>query len=100
MRWKWLLAAVPVAYLGFLGVTYAQMKRPPGEFARYMSGLPRPAMYAIPFPPMWSRARAGVLELGDAAPDFELATVDKQAKVKLSEFRRDRPVLLIFGSYT
>lgn len=100
MRWKWLLAAVAAAYLGFLGLTYSQMRRPPGDFARYMSALPGLAMYAIPFPPLWNSARAGTLGIGDSAPDFDLATIDKQGRVKLSEFRAGRPVVLIFGSYT
>ena len=98
------MAGVPAAYLGFLAVTYTQMRRPPGEFARYMSALPGLAMYAIPFPPMWNSARAGTLALGDAAPDFDLATVnstvDQQSRVRFGEFRAGRPVVLIFGSYT
>lgn len=100
MRWKWVLVALIAAYLTFLGVTYTQMRRPPADFARYMSALPGPAMYAIPFPPLWNSARAGALALGDPAPDFHLATVDKSTQIRLSEFRANRPVVLIFGSYT
>lgn len=37
--------------------------------------------------------------LGDEAPDFELALVDSSARVKLSALR-GRPVGLVFGSYT
>jgi hypothetical protein len=47
-----------------------------------------------------TRARAGVLEGGDQAPDVSLETLDTKAKVKLSALRGKSPVVLIFGSYT
>ena len=40
------------------------------------------------------------LKVGDPAPDFKLRTVDGKREVRLSEFRGQRPVVLIFGSYT
>jgi len=44
--------------------------------------------------------REGSLKVGDAAPDFGLALLGGEGKVKLSAFKGDRPVVLIFGSYT
>ncbi len=42
-----------------------------------------------------------VPKVGKMAPDFELPRADDSKKtVKLSSFRGDRPVALIFGSYT
>ncbi len=38
-------------------------------------------------------------KVGETAPDFELATLDGDARVRLSA-HRGRPVGLIFGSYT
>lgn len=42
--------------------------------------------------------------VGDLAPDFELRRLEDghagDAKVRLSSFRGERPVALIFGSYT
>jgi peroxiredoxin len=38
--------------------------------------------------------------VGDAAPDFELLTHDKSQTVRLSDSRGERPVVLVFGSYT
>ena len=39
--------------------------------------------------------------VGDAAPDFELPYLGETAKtVRLSEVLRERPVALVFGSYT
>jgi hypothetical protein len=37
---------------------------------------------------------------GTAAPEFELNQLGSREPVALAEARRDRPVVLIFGSYT
>jgi glutathione peroxidase-family protein len=50
--------------------------------------------------PRDARPRAGALGVGDAAPDFTLASLDGKRKVTLSDYRGQRPVALIFGSYT
>ena len=55
----------------------------------------------FPFETMWMRARAGTLQVGDPAPDFTLAKLDKSAHVQLSSLTaQGKPVVLIFGSYT
>lgn len=46
------------------------------------------------------RPREGNLKVGDPAPDFTLKTLDGKSEVKLSSHRGQRPVVLIFGSYT
>jgi hypothetical protein len=38
--------------------------------------------------------------VGDSAPDFSLKTLDGKATVTLSSFKGEKPVVLIFGSYT
>lgn len=38
--------------------------------------------------------------VGERAPDFELDLHDGSGRVRLSSFRGDRPVVLIFGSLT
>jgi hypothetical protein len=38
--------------------------------------------------------------VGDLAPDFELRDSDGEHPVRLSSFRGDRPVALVFGSFT
>jgi peroxiredoxin len=43
---------------------------------------------------------ADALKMGDEAPDFILETYERNDRVTLSSFRGDRPVVLIFGSYT
>ena len=40
------------------------------------------------------------LQRGATAPDFTLPALDRSRVVKLSEMYRERPVALIFGSYT
>jgi hypothetical protein len=40
------------------------------------------------------------IKAGDQAPDFKLPTPDGKQEVALSDFRGQRPVALIFGSYT
>jgi peroxiredoxin len=57
-------------------------------------------MMVLPFEPLWMSARAGRLRVGDAAPDFNLPMLDENRRVRLSEEVRERPVVLIFGSYT
>lgn len=37
---------------------------------------------------------------GDLAPEFELARLDGDGKVRLASLLEERPVALIFGSYT
>ena len=89
-----------VLWLGFLGLVYAKMTSPPEQFGAFMSKLPLPFYFVLPFETLWSRARGGSVNVGDAAPDFSLRTLDKSATVRLSSFRGSQPVVLIFGSYT
>ncbi len=42
----------------------------------------------------------GTLRVGDLAPDLELARVEGEGRSKLSDFYRDKPLVLTFGSYT
>ena len=94
------LTGVGSLYLLVLAGFYIAMCQPPERFGAIMSKFPMPAMMVIPFRPLWMSARAGRLAVGDAAPDFALPTTDHSRTIKLSEEWRDRPVALIFGSYT
>jgi peroxiredoxin len=51
---------------------------------------------------MWLWARRGDLVPGAAAPDFTLAKHgdSRRDRVTLSSHRGQRPVVLVFGSYT
>jgi hypothetical protein len=103
-RWrKWLSVGVVgmlSVYATLSAMLFIAMKQSPLRFAKMMSKLPRVSMMVLPFEPLWNIARAGHLKVGDLAPDFRLVTYQKSSWVQLSGFRGDRPVVLIFGSYT
>ncbi len=42
----------------------------------------------------------GSLRVGDHAPDLELANADGSGPVLLSQLFADKPLVLVFGSYT
>ena len=42
----------------------------------------------------------GTLQVGDLAPDLELERLDGSGRVKFSQLHSDRPLVLLFGSYT
>jgi hypothetical protein len=79
---------------------YSAMRQPPERFGAIMKRVPMVAMMVLPFQPLWNSARAGVLNVGDPAPDFSLPGLNGQQTIRLSEEYRRKPVVLIFGSYT
>jgi len=95
-----LAAVLVVAWLAFVALAWRAMSQGPEAIGRFMAGVPGPAYLVMPFETLWNRTRAGTLAVGDLAPDFELPTADGGRRVRLSEFRDQRPVVLIFGSYT
>jgi hypothetical protein len=42
----------------------------------------------------------GILQVGDLAPDLELERLDGSGRVKFSELHTEKPLVLLFGSYT
>lgn len=42
----------------------------------------------------------GSLTVGDLAPDMELARADGSGTQRISELYREKPLVLVFGSYT
>lgn len=101
---KWLLrgiAAVLALYLLAFGALAIAMSRPPEEFGQFMKHVPAPLAWGVlPGPRIWLWARAGSLSQGDLAPDFTLDTYNRSDRVTLSSHRGQRPVVLVFGSYT
>ena len=79
---------------------YAAMRQPPETFGAIMARVPSIAMIVLPFKPLWMSARGGILQPGDRAPDFSLPGLHGDRTVTLSAEYRQRPVVLIFGSYT
>jgi hypothetical protein len=100
---KFLLRAaivLTILYALLVGLIWWAMRQPPETFGRVMKHMPEVAYFLVPFETMWTRARAGHLQAGDAAPDFSLTKLDKSATVQLSTLAATQPVVLVFGSYT
>ena len=91
---------VLLAYMVLLSGLFVAMLQPPAVFGRIMSKLPTVVYLLFPFEPMWLIARRGHLKVGGPAPDFALKTADGSQVVRLSSFRGQEPVVLIFGSHT
>ncbi len=81
---KWLKVAVALSAVAALGAWgyYEAMKR---AWIRYNE-------YDI--------RSEGSLAVGDLAPDLELASADGNGTRKISELYREKPLVLVFGSYT
>lgn len=97
-----IFAVAVLAWALACAALYGIMRQPPETFARFMAKIPGPvAFLVLPFETLWTHARAGTLQVGDAAPDFTLVKLDKTASVRLSSLTaQGKPVVLIFGSYT
>ena len=101
---KWLLRgliAIVVLYVLLFSSVAAAMLSGPDTFGRFMRYAPAPVVWgALPARRLWLWAREGSLSVGQDAPDFTLQSVDHRRTVTLSSHRGDRPVVLVFGSYT
>jgi hypothetical protein len=101
MRKMLIVVIVLVAvYVSLLAGLFFSMSREPETFSTVMARTPDLVFLVFPFKPMWLYARQGSLAVDEQAPDFSLERQDATGTVKLSEFRGNRPVVLIFGSYT
>jgi hypothetical protein len=87
-------------YVVFLAGMFVVMRQPPQRFGQIMAYVPMPALIVLPFERMWNIARGGTTRVGEMAPEFTLQTIDRKSEVRLASFRGDRPVVLVFGSYT
>jgi len=72
---------------------------PNADFISKMDSLPPDQQL-----PNWATTRELMMRqppnLGEMAPDFTLKSKDGDATTRLSQFRGDRPVVLVFGSWT
>jgi hypothetical protein len=94
------LGVLAVLWLGFVGFVDWAMHQPPEVFGRVMMHVPMPAYFLFPFETMWTQARFGHVNPGDAAPDFGVKTLDTKDPVQLGSLWASKPVVLVFGSYT
>ena len=102
--WKWLrrgTLALVVCYILLFAMVMGAMLQPPERFGQFMKRMPGVLVWGpLPAQRMWLWARRGNLEEGQLAPDFTLGSYDHKQRVALSSYRGDRPVVLVFGSYT
>jgi hypothetical protein len=102
-RWKFLAKialAIVALYAATTAMLFGVMLQSPDRFAATMKHVPWPAFVALPFKPLWQVARAGSVNVGDMAPDFSLESPDHKSSFRLSSMRGEKPVVLVFGSYT
>jgi hypothetical protein len=100
---RWLGGTVAVLFclwLAFIGYIDWAMRQSPEVFGHVMARLPGPAYILFPFETMWMDARKGTLKPGDTAPDFTVNKLDGRVPVRLASLWAERPVVLVFGSYT
>jgi hypothetical protein len=100
---RWLLrscSVLVVAWLAFVGYIDWAMHQPPEVFGRVMMRMPMPAYFLFPFETMWTQARYGQVNPGDSAPDFAVKTLQTETPVQLASLWAEKPVVLVFGSYT
>jgi hypothetical protein len=100
---RWLgitLGAVVCLWLGFVAYIDRAMHQPPEVFGHVMARMPMPAYFLFPFETMWSDARKGTLSVGSTAPDLTVKKLEDKSPVMLASLWAERPVVLVFGSYT
>jgi hypothetical protein len=102
---KWILRGLAVligCYIVLFSTVTAAMLQPPERFGAFMKRMPPALVWGgLPASRMWTWARRGRLGEGDTAPDFDLRTAqDRTRRVTLASYRGQRPVVLVFGSYT
>jgi hypothetical protein len=102
---KWLLRAALLAailYGVLFGTVLTAMHQTPERFSAFMKRIPPVLVWGgLPARRMWLHARSGALAAGDPAPDFNLRTAtDRNQRIALSSYGGQRPVVLVFGSYT
>ena len=102
--WRWLGPLAGVCFAAWVGlIIYVNwaMHQSPEVFGGVMAKMPMPAFFVLPFETLWNRARAGHLNPRDQAPDFTVRELQgAEAPVQLAGLWKDRPVTLVFGSYT
>ena len=96
----WSLTGLCLGCALVVGALYATMRQPPEVFSAVMSRCPDWLSSLFFFQLLWMFARRGRLRAGDLAPDFSLPTLDHTRIVRLSGEYQERPVVLVFGSYT
>ena len=99
----WVVTIAAVCFAGWVSlVAYVNwaMHQPPEVFGHVMARIPMPAYFVLPFETLWSRARKGQLSVGETAPGLTVKKLDDHTPTELASLWAERPVVLVFGSYT
>jgi hypothetical protein len=94
------IAAGVVLYALITGAFFLVMLQSPEKIAKTMMHVPWAAFRVFPLRTVWMNARRGPVRQGEMAPDFSLETTDHKSHFQLSSLRGQKPVVLVFGSYT
>lgn len=97
---KRVLVVLGASWVALVAAAFVVLSMGPSAIERVMPHVPGPAFMLLPFETLWNVARHGDLQVGDPAPDFDLRTAQGSARLRLASFRDQRPVVLVFGSYT
>jgi hypothetical protein len=89
-----------VLWVAFVSYIYRAMRQPPEVFGHVMARLPMPAYFLFPFETMWTHARRGTINPGGVAPSLTVKKLEDKSPVELGSLWAQRPVVLVFGSYT
>jgi len=95
-----LLAAGIALYPAITGAFFVVMSQSPEKIAKTMMRVPWTAFRVFPLRTVWMNARSGSVQRGEIAPDFSLESADHKSHFQLSSLRGQKPVVLVFGSYT
>lgn len=100
-RWVASIAALCFAgWLCFVGYVNWAMHQPPEVFGHVMAKMPMPGYFVLPFETLWMRARNGQLSVGDTAPGLAVKKLEDHTPTDLASLWVEKPVVLVFGSYT
>jgi hypothetical protein len=100
---NWSVTIAAVCFAGWASlVAYVNwaMHQPPEVFGHVMARMPMPAYFVLPFETLWMRARKGQLSVGDSAPGLTVKKLEDHAPTELGSLWAEKPVVLVFGSYT
>jgi hypothetical protein len=99
----WIVTIAAVCFAGWVSlVAYVNraMHQPPEVFGHVMTRMPMPAYFVLPFETLWTRARKGQLSVGDTAPALMVKRLEDHTPTDLGSLWAEKPVVLVFGSYT
>jgi thiol-disulfide isomerase/thioredoxin len=96
----WFVAGLGLLYGTAAAALFVLMRQSNVVAGKALALVPGPAFAVLPMETMWCAARKGDLTVGAPAPDFDLAARDGSGRVRLSSIRAEKPVVLVFGSYT